>query len=342
MATYTKLQNGKIKARIRWDGKQKSKNFNNEQQARAWARAVEFDLGILKDRRHLLNDFAPDAFDRDGLYVPVNMRELLLKYLKEETPKKRSAAQETQLIKQILTYDWVNLSTYELRRQTFNEFRDSRLKQVKVASVRRMFDVIRSAMNHAKKEWEWNVPVDAVTVKMPKTDTKVSVQRISQETIDRLVDAARKANNDYLADLIVVAVETGLRRGEFTKLRWSDVDLDNGVISVRETKTGYDRDVVLTEAAKAVLRVRKRDLERVFPVTEEAISQSWKRTRKRAGVAGVRFHDLRHEAISRFFELGLTSPEVQEQSGHQTMSQLDRYSHGSRDRIAAKLRGEQS
>jgi hypothetical protein len=76
MATYTKQENGKIKARVRWDGKQKSKNFDDEQEARAWVRAIDRDLGVLNDRRHALTHFQPDAFDRGGLYVPVNMSKL--------------------------------------------------------------------------------------------------------------------------------------------------------------------------------------------------------------------------------------------------------------------------
>ena len=61
------------------------------------------------------------------------------------------------------------------------------------------------------------------------------------------------------------------------------------------------------------------------------------RLRKRAGLQHVRFHDLRHEAISRLFELGLTPPEVAMISGHRTMSMLMRYSHASIDAIGAKL-----
>ena len=65
--------------------------------------------------------------------------------------------------------------------------------------------------------------------------------------------------------------------------------------------------------------------ERVFPITDVAVRQSWDRLRRRAGVTDLTFHDLRHEAISSQFESGLSIPQVMAISGHQTASQLFRY-----------------
>lgn len=64
---------------------------------------------------------------------------------------------------------------------------------------------------------------------------------------------------------------------------------------------------------------------------------SWKRATKRAGIENLRFHDLRHEAISRFFELGLSMPEVAIISGHTDPRMLFRHPHIDADRLARKL-----
>ena len=64
---------------------------------------------------------------------------------------------------------------------------------------------------------------------------------------------------------------------------------------------------------------------RIFPITDVAVRQAWDRLRRRAGITDLTFHDLRHEAVSRQFESGLSIPQVMAISGHQTVSQLFRY-----------------
>ena len=61
------------------------------------------------------------------------------------------------------------------------------------------------------------------------------------------------------------------------------------------------------------------------------------RIKKLAGLEHIRVHDIRHESISRFHELGLTIPEIMEISGHSDMETLERYSHASTTNLVAKL-----
>jgi integrase len=72
-------------------------------------------------------------------------------------------------------------------------------------------------------------------------------------------------------------------------------------------------------------------------MTGNAFRLVWERVKKRAGIVDLRFHDLRHEAISRFFEKGLTTPEVALISGHRDTRMLLRYSHAIRERVLEKL-----
>jgi integrase len=75
----------------------------------------------------------------------------------------------------------------------------------------------------------------------------------------------------------------------------------------------------------------------MFPVSANALRLAWERLRRRAGVSGLRFHDLRHEAVSRFFEKGLNMPEVAAISGHRDPRMLMRYAHPKAEAIAIKL-----
>ena len=76
----------------------------------------------------------------------------------------------------------------------------------------------------------------------------------------------------------------------------------------------------------------------LLPMTANALKHGFQRLRKRAGLGHIRFHDLRHEAVSRLFEKGLTPPEVASVSGHRTLSQLMRYSHADLNAVADKMK----
>jgi integrase len=142
--------------------------------------------------------------------------------------------------------------------------------------------------------------------------------------------------------LITLALETGMRRGELLSFRWTDVEFDRLQISLQKTKSGYPRRIPITNAAEVVLlKLFSTTEDRegvVFDMSANAVRLAFGRTRQRCGLTGVRFHDLRHEAISRLFEKGLTMPEVASISGHRSLSQLMRYSHADTLALVDKLR----
>ena len=75
----------------------------------------------------------------------------------------------------------------------------------------------------------------------------------------------------------------------------------------------------------------------MFPITANAFRLAWEKVKLRAGIEDLHFHDLRHEAISSFFEMGLTTPEVALISGHKDMRMLFRYTHATRKSILRRL-----
>ena len=118
-----------------------------------------------------------------------------------------------------------------------------------------------------------------------------------------------------------------MRRSEILKLRWCDVNLENGYAFLYDTKNGEDRRVPLTRRCIKVLIGMLRDDERVFPISANCLRLAWNRARRKAGINDLRFHDLRHEAVSQFFEMGMSVPEVALISGHKDLRQLFRYTH---------------
>jgi integrase len=137
---------------------------------------------------------------------------------------------------------------------------------------------------------------------------------------------------------IEFAVETGMRRGEILAIRWEHLDDQARTLTIPTTKTGQPRTIPLSSRALAILdsqRVAKTD--RAFPITVNAFALSWKRILKRSKAHDLHFHDLRHEAVSRLFERGLTIPEVALVSGHKDPRMLFRYTHLKPEDVALKL-----
>ena len=126
--------------------------------------------------------------------------------------------------------------------------------------------------------------------------------------------------------VVVLAIETAMRRGEILGLRWEHIDLDKKTtFFLPMTKNGLSRWVPLSNQAVAKLSKAPRDTDRPFPLTDIAFRQAWDRLRTRANISDLTFRDLRHEAISRMFDNGMKIHEVMALSEHKTASQLFRY-----------------
>ena len=122
-------------------------------------------------------------------------------------------------------------------------------------------------------------------------------------------------------------------------MTWNNVDLDCRRVHLPITKNGSSRDVPLSSKATEVLRGQyMKNLPCPFPVTDNAFRLAWNRLRSRADLGDLRFHDLRHEAISRFFEMGLSMPEVALISGHKDPRMLFRYTHLDPSHLLTKIK----
>ena len=169
-------------------------------------------------------------------------------------------------------------------------------------------------------------PVDRV--KMPPSSPARN-RRLEDGEFERLEEAEKQTKNPHIWPVIVFAIETGMRRGEILGLQWEHVDLDRRIAHLPLTKNGSSREVPLSTKAADVLegQGQHNDTTSPFPVTSNGFRLAWDRLRRRTGLSDLRFHDLRHEAISRFFELGLNIPEVAFISGHKDLRMLFRYTH---------------
>ncbi|MEK9285680.1 site-specific integrase, partial [Bradyrhizobium sp. ISRA442] len=217
------------------------------------------------------------------------------------------------------------------------QYRDDRLKMVKPASVRRELVVLRHVFEVARREWGLPVKENPVKqIRLPE-DARPRERRLLGEDERQLHAAIGKRSAWYLRPFIILLVETGMRRGELLSIRWRDIDFGNSTVQILKTKNGHPRRIPLTPEAIRTLQNLPRSDDKVFPVAANAVRLAWERLRVRAGLTSLRLHDLRHEAVSRFFETGLSVPEVALISGHREPRMLARYTHLQPERIARKL-----
>lgn len=158
---------------------------------------------------------------------------------------------------------------------------------------------------------------------------------MTAEEEDRLLKAA----SEHLRPILLVALNTGMRRGEILSLKKSHIDFDKREIRIEETKSGKPRIVdinsrlfdVLTE-----LKNKNRNSEYLFvnPKTGKPyrkLQTSFDGACRRAGIEGLRFHDLRHSAASRMVARGVDLIRVKEILGHSTVKITERYTHSNRE-----------
>ena len=162
-------------------------------------------------------------------------------------------------------------------------------------------------------------------------------RRLEGDEEARLLEVA----DSPFAELISLAIETAMRSGELRALKWPRIDLNARTAALHETKNGERRVVPLSSRAVEVLGGLQRhsEGEKVFPslTTVDVVTNKFRRLCKKAGVTGLRFHDLRHEATSRFFERGLNMMEVAAITGHKDLAMLKRYTHLRAEDLALKL-----
>jgi integrase len=142
---------------------------------------------------------------------------------------------------------------------------------------------------------------------------------------------ARIATENIYGPILICALDTGMRRGEILGLKWSDVDFEERVLTIRafNTKTMQERQVSLTTRLMIELErlweesPKNRDF-LVFGFTDN-VKKSWTSVRTKAGLPDVRFHDLRHTAATRLVAAHLPLPEVGRVLGYTQANTTYRY-----------------
>ena len=311
MATIRK-RNGKYQVQVRINGYISSKTFPCYELAKKWA-----------NKQEIMAFTEPENRPR---YQPANFKEILLKYWEYAQHHHKGASVEQIVIRALCREQWINKPLQGLCRADIIEFRDRRLLSVTPNTFKRQMNIIQSAARMASEEWGWICTMVLFqNIKLPKQNER-QVRRITPEIERALLAGTSSGRNPFMKPLIILAIDTGMRRGELLRLKHGDWDARSGLININETKNGRCRVIPATKrAANTLSELTTNKCKALLPTTGNAVNLSFQRLKSRTGLTWLRFHDFRHEAISRFIEMGLSIPEVQLISGHQQLAQLQNY-----------------
>ena len=341
MPTITKTPSNTWKAMIRKRGWPTTiKTFRTKRDAQDWARRTEDEMvrGAYIDRA-----------GSDRLLI----RHALDRYLREVSSTKRATTAYSEGHKAKALKE--NLGAYSLAAITPDlvaQYRDYRLEAGKSDNtVRLELALLSHLFTIAIKEWRVGLFYNPVSNIRKPAPGKGRDRRLSTDEEVVLFQACDRHSNPMLGWIARIALHTGMRAGEIKSLTRKQVNLDKRTAHLTETKNGSSRTVPLTRQATEVFRaalnhpVRPLDTDLIFwgEPGRDGIRRAyefrpaWVRTLKKAGIEGLRFHDLRHEAVSRLVEAGLGDQEVSAISGHKSMQMLKRYTHLRAEDLVGRL-----
>jgi integrase len=306
-------------------------SFNNKADAVKWARNIESQLD--------LGTFAPKQ-------TMPRLMPLMVRYVEEVTPTKKGDSQERYRAAQWKKTKLAEMQLDKITGEVVAQFRDARLKEVSANTVRLELAFLSVVFEQCRKEWGLAVSNPVRQIRMPKPG-KPRQRRLEVGEEDALLTACKASRANYLHSFVVLAIETGMRSGEMLAMRWEYVNLANRTVFLPDTKNGSPRTVPLSTRALSAIHALPRSINgRLFSSGYHSIHNAFQLAVTKAQAVkpdsetfmrGLRFHDLRHEAVTRLFEKGLNPIEVGMVSGHKTLSMLQRYTHLKTEELALKL-----
>ena len=340
MATIRKRTSGYFQAIVRrrgWPGE--SKTFRTKTDAEIWARDVEnkMDRGVFVS----MSDAEQMTFT-----------DLVVRFKTEFAPhhyRVRDGNETWRFQCERLESWFGDYALAAIDQNIVAKFRDDRLaggsdrRPVGESSVRKELYMLSKILGFAETECGITLPRGNPVGKVRKPrDSKSRDRRLTAKEWEMVEQQCKKSRNPWLAAALTFAVETAMRQGEMLSLEWRHIDKQRRLallLDPDKIKTAEPRAVPLSSRALAALEALPHDLKgRLFPCERLTLKRAFERACARAGVEGFRWHDLRHEALSRLAERGDFSVlDLAAVSGHKTLQMLKRYTHLQASKLAEKL-----
>lgn len=325
MATITKLPSGRWRAQVRKRGFYRASTFELKRDATAWATTVESQISQASG----------------GLVTSKALLATVIQHYRESVPAKGKSwgnylttwekalgAVPLHQLTELHLQDWVQRQLKGgTQAVTLAGYLSTLAKVLDWARFSRRVDTsgdmarnVRKSLSHAGH----------------RTRSNERTRLPTAAEINQLVAywASRPQQEIPMAELVQFALASAMRQGEITRIRFEDVDWQQSTVIIRDrkdpkVKAGNDQTVPLVGEAWAIVCQRKGNQPqpqgRIFSYNPRSVGAAFYRACKACGISGLRFHDLRHAAITNLFKAGLDIPLVSLVSGHKDWKNLRRY-----------------
>ena len=273
--------------------------------------------------------------------------ELMLCYLKA-TNRKRSHRRDLDAARHLKAF-FRGQVMEKLKSSNIRAYQEYRLGQVskkgpiQPATVNRETALLSSAINYARREWDWDIPNPVVGRLLQEPEGRV--RHLSLSELAMLIRLAQ-AHTPHLADFIELGVQTGCRKQELLGLEWDRVDFDNNrfYLEGQHTKSGKRRSIPLNDRARLALERRRLFREQYCPTScwvfshecgdrIQDVKRSFRTVCDKAGIKDFRIHDLRHTCASLAISEGVPLAAIRDLLGHSSITVTERYAHLAPERV---------
>lgn len=326
----------RVKVRLKGEKPQEA-TFKRKSDAKKWAGSIE---AAIREGRHFR---CVEAKRR-------TLAELIDKYIDNVLPHKSESmqsAQKNQLLwwKEKAGYsllaDFTTQIIGTLREELSKETTNGGKKRT-TATVNRYLAALSHVLSTAVNEYEWIETNPLLKIKR-QPESQGIVRYLDDDERSRLLSACKQSSNQQLYAIVVLALSTGMRKGEMLNLKRRDLFLNDGFIVLDKTKNKERRRVPIISHAYEVLssqlKIARLDTDYVFPSKDGKkpidIKRPWEVAILVAKLVGFRFHDLRQSCASYLAMNGASQRDLMEVLGHKTAQMTKRYSHLSDSHISS-------
>jgi integrase len=333
MATIVRLHSGNWRAQVRRKGRYASRTFRLKEDADTWAFALEREIDLPTKTK---SDADKWSFE-----------ELIDLYLEDMRQLGHTVGRTRRHLLERIRPSLGRLKLSEFTRPNLIEFGRSRARQsAGPATVLSNFSDIRAILTHVESVHGVRIPHEdfrLASVALRKLGLmRESIPRRRRPTVDeinRLIEHFQSHPRQYIPmdRIIQFAIATAIREGEIFRIEWKDVDKKKRLVTIRDRKapqdkqgnhqvvpllnlTGFDAWQIIMEQ-----RILTRGIGRVFPYSAASAGSAFGRACQMLNIEDLRFHDLRRESATRFFEAGLPIEKVALITGHKSWDMLKRY-----------------
>lgn len=327
MPTFNKCPGG-WRVQVRLAGvPSRSKTFPTKAQAIAWSNEIE----------------AAVTDGRNGV-VKATLEQVIERYTSEVSPTLKSGPNITKRLKALSKMLPVLRQVSEITAADLSRFRDKRMTEVSVATVRKEMTILRSVFESARRDWSMIATNPIADVKRPPAPPNRK-RLMSDSERDRLLLALGfdgtvstvSTVQHQVAVAMLLGLETAMRAGEMLGLTWDRVNLRGQYASLEKTKNGDYRDVPLSTRAVELLSLMQGvDKSTVFTLSLASLDALFRRARDRCEIDDLHFHDTRATALTNLSSK-LDVMELARMVGHRDLKSLLVYYRKSATDLAQKL-----